>query len=72
LLGRINLHGVGVELSWIGDLLSNWKASCSALTANSVYFDSMTQEILISDVLIIMMLIPSRARAPNMIEAIPE
>jgi len=40
--------------------------------ANSVYFDSITQEILISEVLIIMMLIPSFASAPNMVEATPE
>ena len=40
--------------------------------ANSIYFSSMTQEILISDVLIIMMLTPSRDRTSNILAATPE
>src|SRR5437660_6104633 len=47
------------------------KASCSARTASSVYLASMTTEILISEVEIIWMLIPSLARTSNMRDAMP-
>src|SRR5438132_7650306 len=47
------------------------KASCSARTASSVYLASMTTEILISEVEIIWMLIPSLARTSNMRAAMP-
>ena len=40
--------------------------------ASSKYFSSMTQEILISDVLIIMILTPSRDRTSNILAATPE
>src|SRR5512143_618926 len=52
--------------------LSISKVSWSTLTASSVYLASITQEILISDVLIIMILIPSLARAENILAATPE
>ncbi len=52
--------------------LSNSKAVCSTRTASSVYFSSMIQEILISEVLIIIMLMFSLARALNILEATPE
>src|SRR5207249_10930169 len=42
------------------------KASCRARTASSVYFASMTTEILISEVEIIWMLMLSVARTQNM------
>ena len=47
------------------------KASCRARTANSVYFSSITQEILISLVLMVRMLMFSAARAPNILVATP-
>ena len=40
--------------------------------ASSRYFSSITQEILISDVLIIMMLIPSRDNTSNILAATPQ
>ena len=40
--------------------------------ASSRYFSSMTQEIFISDVLIIMMLTPSRDNTSNIFAATPE
>ena len=40
--------------------------------ANSMYFSSITQEILISDVLIIMMLTPSWDNTSNILAATPE
>ena len=52
--------------------LSNSKASWRDRTASSVYLASMIQEILISEVLIILMLIPSFARVLNILEATPE
>src|SRR3990172_6321857 len=51
---------------------SNSKALCSALTASSAYFASITQDILMSEVLIIMMLIPSFDRTENILTATPE
>src|SRR5437773_1926957 len=47
------------------------KASCSARTASSVYLASMTTEILISEVEIIWMLIPSLESTSNMRDAMP-
>src|SRR5262249_1627391 len=47
------------------------KASCSARTASSQYLASTTTEILISDVEIIWMLIPSAASTSNMRAAMP-
>src|SRR6266403_2048589 len=46
-------------------------ASCSARTASSVYLASMTTEILISEVEIIWMLIPSLESTSNMRDAMP-
>src|SRR5262249_37065423 len=46
-------------------------ASCSERTASSAYLASTTTEILISEVEIIWMLMPSRARTSNMRAAIP-
>src|SRR5262249_13710430 len=59
---------VGLDLSLCGHVM---KASCSARTASSVYFSSMTTEILISEVEIIWMLIPSRASTSNIRDATP-
>ena len=53
-------------LSW-----SSAKAWCKTRTASLVYFSSMTQEILISEVLIMRILIFSAARASNMRAATP-
>src|SRR5207248_9478592 len=47
------------------------KASCSAPTASSVYLASITTEILISEVEIIWMLIPSLESTSNMRAAMP-
>src|SRR3989344_4206982 len=47
------------------------KALCSARTASSMYFSSMTTEVLISEVVIIWMLMPSSDRVLNMVEAMP-
>src|SRR5213078_968637 len=47
------------------------KASCSARTASSVYLASITTEILISEVEIIWMLIPSLESTSNMRAAMP-
>src|SRR5262249_56653417 len=47
-------------------------ASCRVRTASSAYLSSMTHETAISEVEIIWILMPSRARAANMVEATPE
>src|SRR5215467_674158 len=47
------------------------KALCNTRTASSVYLASMTTEILISEVEIISMLIPSCARTSNILAATP-
>src|SRR6266851_7114018 len=50
---------------------SSPNALCSARTASSTYFSSITTEILISEVEIIWMLMPSSARVRNIWLAIP-
>jgi AraC-like DNA-binding protein len=47
------------------------KASCSACTASSMYLRSISTEILISDVVMTLMLMPSRASASNIFAATP-
>jgi len=64
-----NLHS---KMHNYEDTLSSSKAECSTRTASSVYFSSMIQEIRISEVLIIMMLMFSLARALNILDATPE
>src|SRR6266700_6321978 len=50
---------------------SSPNALCSARTASSMYFSSITTEILISEVEIIWMLMPSSARVRNILLAMP-
>src|SRR6266550_3450073 len=50
---------------------SSSKARCSTRTASSRYFSSITTEVLISDVEIIWMLMPSSARLLNILAAMP-
>ncbi len=52
--------------------VSSPKAVCSTRTASSAYFSSITQEIRISEVLIMMILMFSLARAANILDATPE
>src|SRR5262249_10156900 len=54
-----------------GSVALPMNASWSVRTASSVYFSSMTTEILISEVEIIWMLMPSAERTSNMRAAIP-
>src|SRR6185295_1570918 len=61
------LHVRAVPPCSVGEM----NASCRARTASSVYFASMTTEILISDVEIIWMLMPSPASTSNMRAAMP-
>src|SRR5437773_4029636 len=63
--GRFPGAGVG------GFGVGGMKASCSARTASSVYLASITTEILISEVEIIWMLIPSLESTSNMRAAMP-
>src|SRR3990172_26118 len=75
----------GINLTWIRLLhltkkignnnhywRSNPKALWSVVTASSVYLALTTQDILISEVLIIIMLMPSWARTLNILAATPE
>src|SRR5207248_7700359 len=50
---------------------SSSKARCNTRTANSRYFSSITTEVLISEVEIIWILIPSWARLLNILAAMP-
>ena len=59
-----NLHGIQTP-----SLKPN--ARCRTRTASSMYFSSITTEILISEVEIISMLMPSSASVRNMLLAIP-
>lgn len=60
------------QLNAGADTRSRPNAVWSVRIANSKYFSSMTQEILISDVLIIMILTPSRDSTSNIFAATPE
>jgi len=63
---------VGAGYAWRGaSAPSSTKAACSARTASSVYFSSITTEILISLVLMSWMLMPSRASTANILAATP-
>src|SRR5438094_3412165 len=66
--GRFSGAGVG-GFGGVGGF--PMKASCSARTASSVYLASITTEILISEVEIIWMLIPSLESTSNMRAAMP-
>src|SRR6185369_241600 len=66
--GDQSLHGLIISLA---GSLSSSNVRCRTRTASSMYFSSTTTEVLISDVEIIWILTPSRARAPNILEAMP-
>ena len=70
-LGAFGQSKLIVSLRLVNQAFSRPKALCNARTASSMYFSSINTEILISDVEIIWILIPSSDRVRNICVAIP-